>query len=698
MTINLTKKIEKHELIDGSLLPALEGCEKEKPDCIFHEFSLLISGGDLIRCLHNLENGNWDSEKVISETIMTGKGKSNPTNYSPEGFCKRMEMKKEEFLTIMEELVEKEIERIQTIFFYDSMKGHYHYAMNCGGSGDSPYTGLNDLFATNSFGVPFIKEDEHFRLVNISSVNKELDIDWDKLKKNGIDSLISKWVKGIYQTTIETWIEFENIFLSNPVKFRDEVSKKLREIAPDSLLKRLQIDFYEKRVFTKIPEECNGKMLLNSKGEPVEKTIQTLVPDIVTITYTPYDRDLLKGPLDEYTIKHDINRILYDIPKFTEKRVKGFSNSPNEAVNFFPYEKIKALGVTEMPENWKNFFKPILKIEENSQLYRIAAWVRNALKDNNFSRQVLVLHSDGNNGKSTFCNVLKQILNSLSPTFVGDCDEYGMKKGGIQEGFCLCLENHIVNIADIDDPSHLISSAFFKQITGGDTVVINQKYLKPISFNGKGMKFIMCTNSKVFMKKEANTSRIVPIHFFPLDNSERKDSSILEKGLIEQGIEFLSWCINHADYRDGGKEETVKIYSLEHPDWTLKECYEGLSDEFLYKKADEYEEEDNDTLRQAFNEEYEKTGNPKDYIRRTTFYAKMEQAVGHVIGNYSGFSPTSMDKKGREAKKKLETFLKDEGIVVKQIRESGIPVPFQAVIGVKPLQIETEADRLIWGK
>ena len=691
----LEKRLVNHELIDGSLLPALEGCEKEKPDCMFHEFSLLIKGSELIKCLHNLEGGNW-TFSVISEKIMTANGKSDPQIYTAAAFCKRMEIKKEEFLQILKSLVKKEIDRIQITTPYISMnKGfYYHWDTSLSFNGDSSYNGLNNLFATNEFGVPYIKEDEHFRLVNISSVSKELQIEWNKLEKNGIRELISQWVSGIYQTTKEIWMETGNLSNANLKTFVEELAIRLRQIAPDSLLKRLSFDFFERKIITREPETVNGGEggeVAMKNGKPVMKVVETQVPEAVVITYTPYDGDLLKGNLDEYSIKRDINRILYDLPKFTEKRVKGFSNSPNEAVTFFPYEKIKELRITELPENWKNFFNPILKVEKDSQLYRIAAWVRNALKENNFSRQVLVLHSDGNNGKSTFCNCLKQILNKVSPTFVGDCDEYGMKKGGIQEGFCLCLENHLVSIADIDDPSHLISSAFFKQITGGDTVVINQKYLKPISFNGKGMKFIMCTNSKVCMKKEANTSRIVPIHFSPLDISERKESHVLEKGLIKQGIEFLSWCINHADSIDNGAEN-IKMFSMEHPDWTEKECYEGLSDEFLYKKADEYEEEDNDTLRQAFNEVYEKTDNPKDYVKRTTFYSKLEQAVGHVIGNYGGFNPTSMDKKGRQAKKKLETFLKDEGIVVKAVREGNDT--FQAVLGVKEIEMPEGCDRI----
>ena len=70
----------------------------------------------------------------------------------------------------------------------------------------------------------------------------------------------------------------------------------------------------------------------------------------------------------------------------------------------------------------------------------------------------------------------------------------------------------------------------------------------------------------------------------------------------------------------------------------------------------------------------------------------MIKSVGHVIGNYGGFNPTSMDKKGRQAKKKLETFLKEDGIVVKAVREGNDT--FQAVLGVKEIEMPEISDRV----
>lgn len=525
-------------------------------------------------------------------------------------------------------------------------------------------------------------------------------------RKIGLDNTAKQWIPAMRKIAKKTWLELGTI--EDTTTLHDKILKKFKEAnIPSEIIKNCRLDFYEKKLVDKFPvKDQNGVQVLDEKGEPVMKKVENIIPSALVINYCPISPELNKQTtLDYYVLERDLNRIAYDYAEYGNlKRVLNFSNKPNEAKNYQPYDMFENNPLfngmdsdeilDKMPEAFKEFFKPIIKVQIKSQFYYIAAWIRNAISaQNTEGRQALMIQGKGRNGKDVFTTVLREILNAHSQNFVGDCDEQGFKSDNIQNGFCKNLGNHIVIIPDIDKPNDLLGNGFFKKLTGGSIVTIQQKYLKPISFNGKGMKFIMVTNNSLYYSGKWATSRILPVYFSEInDNEVIGDIRPLRIRMIEQGDEFLSWCVNFANAVDKERGiipsiQDIPVFSFEHPEWDnlnqdarYKNYCESLSDAFNVDKRDEYADSELAEWWEAFNNRYIITNDTKHRISSSD----MKRVLGEECEKLTGLKNYQFSG-GSKGFKNWKTFMADmkEKYPVCEEKQARVgEISTKAIIGV----------------
>lgn len=317
-----------------------------------------------------------------------------------------------------------------------------------------------------------------------------------------------------------------------------------------------------------------------------------------------YNLDNLQSELRYRLANFDISK-LNEIIRFTnndKNNGDAYFNIPKSV--WFTDEENR-----EMPEIWKSFLLNKFKVDQKEQLYRLANWMISVVDCNNQSRQALVLCGEGNDGKSTFIDVISTFFNNYTNNnFAVPCPPDGFDLGNTQNGLINCVDARLITIADATDVKKIITNDAFKNVTGGDTVVCQKKYAAPISKKMTGTKLLISTNNTVYMPQGCDTSRVIPMYFHPRDKNEADfDIVELKERLTETFPDFLKWCYWYSttiNKQFNVEKNKTKIFSFDGTK-TIKQCYETLcykTQKFRYEVQDEYAEEDNDWFSQFISE------------------------------------------------------------------------------------------------
>lgn len=326
----------------------------------------------------------------------------------------------------------------------------------------------------------------------------------------------------------------------------------------------------------------------------------------------------------EKAMSEELSDMLSSIDMSEIPMMKNFTNDFGEAYYRMPLDAYTADPGAKMPQTWAKFFKSKLKIQEKSQLYRIAKFIVSVMDAGNFSRQTLCLCGEGNDGKSTFCEVLRDGFNGMvkKNTFVGSCNVSGLEEGNTQNGLINCINAHLIIIPDVTDTKSLINGSIFKNITGMDKIVCQKKFANPIEKSMAGVKMIFTTNHKVFVENTFAASRVIPVYFTPREEGEGDwDVMKLRSSLLDEFQDFLKWCWAYSkafDKKIGNENKNVTVIcDIDNPDKTEKEVFQELyskSQKYYYMVADEYQDDDESYFEEVFNELYE-VGDTSDRMK-----------------------------------------------------------------------------------
>lgn len=183
---------------------------------------------------------------------------------------------------------------------------------------------------------------------------------------------------------------------------------------------------------------------------------------------------------------------------------------------------------------------------------------------NNFPHKIFVLSGSGNNGKSTFVEMLTAFANNLS----SHIDITGFEDGTQ----VVSLIGKIINIADDIDPNYLEKTKVLKTMASGNTITARAIYSQPVTIKNTATLVFTCNEVPVFKDKTEGIKRrliIIPFEnkvvnkIYDLDkllNSENAKSYILRLAL--EGVNRI--LINHMELSKSKKvEDTLREYYIE---------------------------------------------------------------------------------------------------------------------------------------
>ncbi|MEN6518794.1 MAG: phage/plasmid primase, P4 family [Methanospirillum sp.] len=176
------------------------------------------------------------------------------------------------------------------------------------------------------------------------------------------------------------------------------------------------------------------------------------------------------------------------------------------------------------------------------------------IRDHN-KRLYLIYNLHGNNGKSTFLNLVKDT--------VGEKNVSNLSPQEITNGVFNCaeLDGKVVNIASDIEEKAIYNTAIIKQLTGYDSIYAQRKFGHPFSFIFRGVCIWGCnTPPRIMDNSDAFNRRLVLIEFpyeFKQDSrfaedlvSDPKNREALLKIAIENVPNLLNNGVIETDIRE----------------------------------------------------------------------------------------------------------------------------------------------------
>ena len=245
--------------------------------------------------------------------------------------------------------------------------------------------------------------------------------------------------------------------------------------------------------------------------------------------------------------------LIRSIPMSKLNTIKIFDDTATNAVHKLPTRPILDKIPTTHPDlkdyncpNWDVFLRgkshegytkfPSQRMGE----FRLAKAVVSICERDDFSRQILSLAGEGDDGKTVFIDALRDILgkNLVSP---------GKSQNDLTSSFGMqnMINKRVIVFDDIADPYKFFNNEIVKQISGAGNspLEIQRKFLSAWTWKPSGCKIIMSANKPYILYDEATITRCLPLTF--LKNYTMRNviaSDDLKNALVSEGKNFIRWC------------------------------------------------------------------------------------------------------------------------------------------------------------
>lgn len=245
--------------------------------------------------------------------------------------------------------------------------------------------------------------------------------------------------------------------------------------------------------------------------------------------------------------------LIRSIPMSKLNTIKVFDDIATNAVHKLPTRPVLDKIPTTPPDlkdydcpNWNVFLRgkshegytkfPSQRMGE----FRLAKAVVSMCERDDFSRQILSLAGEGDDGKTVFIDALRDILgkNLVSP---------GKSQNDLTSSFGMqnMINKRVIVFDDIADPYKFFNNEIVKQISGAGNspLEIQRKFLSAWTWKPSGCKMIMSANKPYILYDEATITRCLPLTF--LKNYTMRNviaSDDLKNALVSEGKNFIRWC------------------------------------------------------------------------------------------------------------------------------------------------------------
>lgn len=308
------------------------------------------------------------------------------------------------------------------------------------------------------------------------------------------------------------------------------------------------------------------------------------------------------APVKELTKNQDLIAVNNGIFNYKEKKLLPFDK------NYVFIAKSK-VDYKENPEN------PIIEMPDGIK-WDVVSWVNDLTDDDEtrkflwqiassiirpnvpWNRSAWFFSTKGNNGKGTFCTLLRNLC--------GESSYAAIPLKDFSKDFM--LENLIGVTAIITDENpvgtYLDEAADLKSVITGDPILINRKFKKPITYQFKGM-MVQCLNEKPSIRDKSNSfyRRQIFVHFEKsFQGVERK--YIKEDYLYRKDVlEFVLWKILNTNFYEFSIPEKSEIFLEEFKEYAdpIRQFYAFVKDncvwdllptDFIYQLYKEWYQEE----------------------------------------------------------------------------------------------------------
>lgn len=251
----------------------------------------------------------------------------------------------------------------------------------------------------------------------------------------------------------------------------------------------------------------------------------------------------------------------------------------------------------------------------------IQEWIGyHLIKDYRYQRCV-VLVGDGDNGKSTFLNLLRKFIGNENAS------SESLYKLTVNRFAAAELQGKLANISADIGPDELKHTGIIKMLTGGDWITVERKNRDPFEFKNYAKLTFSCNQlPRTPDETLAFFKRFLVLMFDKTIPKEEQDPQLLDSlttpeelsGLLNWAIEGLTRLLEQGTFTEPGTAVERKELYL-----AMSDPVTGFIKECILEEPDEHEEKE-DVLR-AFEVYCKKKGfiSPSD----TKFYKEFKKKV-----------------------------------------------------------------------
>lgn len=203
----------------------------------------------------------------------------------------------------------------------------------------------------------------------------------------------------------------------------------------------------------------------------------------------------------------------------------------------------KVTSIPKLPPHFAQFFNGKF-VNPIMDLLRIAVFILSIIDEDNHSRQSLLVVGLGKDGKGVWTKVVEYIVGKAFVTLQETAFDVNNKFG-----LTPALNKRVICMQDVKYPTQVIESPMFKSITGCDTVVIDRKFLDPVTWKVDGTKVMIVTNKPVWLNNEYAITRVLPVFFKQnYDPMDVLDVTDITTDLCSEAKDFVQWCYDYVEY------------------------------------------------------------------------------------------------------------------------------------------------------
>jgi len=204
------------------------------------------------------------------------------------------------------------------------------------------------------------------------------------------------------------------------------------------------------------------------------------------------------------------------------------------------------------------FFSQIVKPDDVALLYELCAW---CLDRKSPIQKLFFLLGSGANGKSTFLNLLRKFLGPEN------CSAVSLQSLADNRFSMALLDNRLANVFPDLPASGIRDAAVIKGLTGGDTMVAENKFEKPFNLQNSA-KLIFSANKAPRLNEDSDAiwRRLVIVDFPNQFLGSNADNDLIERltasdelsGLLNASIDALQRLRERNTFSAGASMASVR--------------------------------------------------------------------------------------------------------------------------------------------